>query len=182
MMGEHQEKGKSLLPAIECLLFMAESPVSSHELSQILEIPPEEVDGLIGILQQEYANRGLQIVTVAGGYQMCTRPEYADLVAKLFPPPKFRLSRPALETLAIIAYKQPITRPEIEALRGVNSDAVVGTLIERGLIRPCGRKKAPGRPVLYATTDDFLSHFGLGGLSDLPELPGDLQEPEREEQ
>lgn len=113
---------------------------------------------------------------------MCTRSQYADLVAKLFPPPKFRLSRAALETLAIIAYKQPITRPELEAIRGVDSDAVVSTLVERGLVRASGRKKAPGRPILYATTDAFLTHFGLAVLSDLPELPEDLQEPEREAQ
>ena len=102
--------------------------------------------------------------------QVCTRPEYGPSVAKLHKPERFRLSRAALETLAIVAYKQPVTRPEVDAIRGVNSDSVLDTLTQYELVREAGRKEAPGRPLLYRTTENFLGHFGLDSVDDLPRL------------
>ena len=113
---------------------------------------------------------GMQIIEVAGGFELVTRPEYADYVARLHQPPKLRLSPAAMETLAIVAYRQPVTRPEIEQLRGVNSDSVVSTLLEHGLICERGHKEAPGKPMLYGTTDTFLNLFGLLSLDALPDL------------
>lgn len=159
-----------LLGALECLLFAAADPLTPAELAEMLEVEPARVAELAAELTHRCAGRGLQIVQVAGGYQMCTRPEYGRFIARLHEPERFRLSRAALETLAIVAYRQPATRPEIEAIRGVNVDGVISTLLQYRLIRECGRKDAPGRPMLYGTTEDFLQHFGLNTVRDLPEL------------
>ncbi|MDH7480412.1 MAG: SMC-Scp complex subunit ScpB [Armatimonadota bacterium] len=155
---------------LECMLFVSPQPLIVRQVAQSLEIDEGEVERAIHELRLDYNGRGLQIVRIAGGYQMCTRPEYADYIAKLLKPERVRLSRAALETVAIIAYRQPITAPEIEAIRGVNSDGVLHTLLERGLIKQVGRKETVGRPILYATTEEFLNHFGLNDLSELPEL------------
>jgi segregation and condensation protein B len=149
---------------------MAAEPIPSAELAEILEVTPAAADELAVELASIYEGGGIQVVRVAGGYQTATRPEYGQFVAKLHKPERFRLSRAALETLAIIAYKQPITRPEIEAIRGVNSDSPVDTLSQYELICEVGRKEAPGRPVLYRTTDSFLGTFGLNSVDDLPHL------------
>jgi len=125
---------------------------------------------MIEELGASYEGRGLQISRIAGGYQLVTRPEYGPSVAKLHKPERFRLSRAALETLAIVAYKQPVTRPEIEAIRGVNSDSPLDTLLQYQLLCEAGRKDTPGRPVLYRTTENFLGHFGLDSIADLPQL------------
>ena len=173
-MDTHQPDAPSdeaLIAALECLLFMADRPLPPAELSEMLDCDPRRVSEAADRLTARYDGRGLQITRVAGGFQMCTRPEYAEIVAKLHEPHRFRLSRPALETLAIIAYRQPITRPEMEALRGVNCDSVVETLLERQLIHERGRRHTPGRPMTYGTTPEFLSQFGLDSLGDLPELP-----------
>jgi len=162
------EAGK--LAALEAVLFMAAEPLSEEELAEILEVPAEEVRRLTEELAGNYQGRGIQITRVAGGWQVCTRPEYGPFVARLHKPERFRLSRAALETLAIVAYKQPVTRPEIEAVRGVNSDSVLDTLLQYELVCEAGRKDAPGRPVLYRTTDNFLGHFGLNSIEDLPRL------------
>jgi len=162
--------GADLLGALECLLFAAADPLTPAELAEMLEVEPARVAELATELASRCAGRGLQIVQVAGGYQMCTRPEYGRFIARLHEPERFRLSRAALETLAIVAYRQPVTRPEIEAIRGVNVDGVISTLLQYRLIRECGRKDAPGRPMLYGTTEDFLQHFGLNTVRDLPEL------------
>ncbi len=137
------------------------------------------VEQAIHELRLDYAERGLQIIRIAGGYQMCTRPEYADFISALLKPERIRLSRAALETAAIVAYRQPVTQPEIESIRGVNSDAVLKTLLERNLIKQVGRRETVGRPILYATTDEFLNHFGLNDLSELPEL-AEPADPETE--
>ncbi|MBN1458479.1 MAG: SMC-Scp complex subunit ScpB [Armatimonadetes bacterium] len=158
------------MAALEAVLFMAAEPISSAELADILEVTPAGADELAADLASRYEGRGLQVVRIAGGYQTATRPEYGQFVAKLHKPERFRLSRAALETLAIVAYKQPITRPEIEAIRGVNSDSPVDTLSQYELICEAGRKDAPGRPVLYRTTDSFLGTFGLNSVDDLPHL------------
>lgn len=158
---------------IECLLFVAGEPLTAKELAKTTETDEAAVHGAVRLLRDRYAASGLQIVEIARGYQMATRPEYAPAVAKLLAPNANRLSRPALETVTIIAYRQPCTQAEIEAIRGVASDGVLKTLLEREMIKDAGRKPTPGRPILYATTDNFLHYFGLADLSDLPALDED---------
>ncbi len=158
------------LAALEAVLFMAAEPLEARELADILEVSRAECDNLLYALEQQYEYRGLQLSRIAGGYQVTTRPEYGSIVARLYKPERFRLSRAALETLAIIAYRQPVTRPEIEAIRGVNSDSPLDTLLQYELVCEAGRKDAPGRPMLYRTTDNFLGHFGLNSIEDLPGL------------
>jgi len=141
-----------------------------QHVAKSLNLDELDVERAMRELCLEFADRGLQIVRIAGGYQMCTRPEYAEFISVLLTPERARLSRAALETAAIIAYRQPITQPEIDAIRGVNSDTVLKTLLDRHLIRQAGRRETVGRPILYATTDEFLNYFGLNELSELPEL------------
>lgn len=165
--------GAGLPRMIECLLFVAGEPLSVRELARTTETDAEAVHAAVRALRDRYAVSGLQIVEIAGGFQMATRPEFAPAVGRLLAPHANRLSRPALETVAIIAYRQPCTQADIEAVRGVASDGVLKTLLERGLIREAARKATPGRPILYATTDDFLHYFGLADLGDLPLLDED---------
>lgn len=161
---------EKLKPVLECMLFVTPQPLMIDHVAKSLQMDEASIEQAIHELRLEYADQGLQIVRIAGGYQMCTRPEYSEHVSKLLKPERARLSRAALETVAIIAYRQPITQPEIEAIRGVNSDGVVRTLMERNLIMQVGKRETPGRPMLYATTEEFLNHFGLNDLSQLPEL------------
>jgi len=163
-------KDGGLKRALECMLFVSPQPLSTKHIAESLEMDEADVESAVHELRLEYADRGLQILRIAGGYQMCTRPEYSDWISRLLKPERARLSRAALETVAIIAYRQPITQPEIDAIRGVNTDAVLKTLFDRGLVRHVGRKETVGRPILYATSDEFLNYFGLNDLSDLPEL------------
>jgi len=165
----------SKVAALECLLFVAREPVPPERLAQVLNLSLTELEAALEGLRQALEGRGLQILTIAGGYRLGTRPEYAEVVEAFLTPPPTRLSDSALETLAIVAYRQPITRPEIEAIRGVSSHATLQTLLERGLVIIQGRKPAPGRPLQYGTTQKFLDHFGLHDLSDLPELGEDLK-------
>jgi segregation and condensation protein B len=156
---------------IEALIFASSEPLKGKEIASILGLTEETVKELIRDLQQEYQDkrRGIQIIEVAEGYQFLTNPEYASYVEKLKKVPRQpTLSQAALETLAIIAYKQPITRAEIETLRGVRVDSSLSTLLERGLIQEAGRKDGPGRPILYVTTTAFLKYFGLKTLDELP--------------
>ena len=135
----------------------------------------EESDAaaLLEDFRRSYVNGGgLQVVRVAGGYQLRTRPEFAPVGSAFLRPPARKISRQALETVAIIAYEQPVTQPEIDALRGVKSDGVIKTLLERELIREAGRKDAPGRPILYRTTEEFLQHFGLAESDGVTEAGG----------
>jgi segregation and condensation protein B len=168
--AQPSEPSISKLAALEAVLFMAADPLSIEEIAEILDIAAEQAELLTAQLSQSYQHRGLQLTRIAGGYQVSTRPEYGPYVAKLHAPERFRLSRAALETLAIVAYKQPVTRPEIEAIRGVNSDSPVDTLAQYQLICEAGRRDAPGRAILYRTTDNFLGHFGLNSVDDLPRL------------
>lgn len=163
---------------IEALLFAAGEPLSVLDLAQILGIEKENVTILVAQLIDDMSkeNRGLTIIEVAGGYQMCTKPELANTIEKLAHTQETRLSPAAIETIAIIAFKQPITKQEIEHIRGVKVDGVVNMLVERRLIKEVGRKEAIGRPILYGTTEDFLKCFGLRNLKDLPELPELLTE------
>lgn len=157
--------------AIECILFASGEPVRPEHLAEAAQVSLEIVAAALGILRAEFAGRGLEVQSVAGGYQLGTRPAYAEAVRRyLGAAAREPLSQAALETLAIIAYRQPITRPEIDALRGVRSDYILERLEERRLIRVVGRKETVGRPMLYATTEAFLRHFGLGDVQDLPPL------------
>lgn len=156
---------------IECLLFVAKEPLNLKNLSEILELPPAEVKEIVEALKKDYesAKKGMILKEIARGYQFCTRPEFAPYIEKLYKPQgSYGLSNAALETLAIIAYKQPITRGEIELLRGVKVDRAVASLIGKNLIREAGRKEGPGHPLLFGTTDEFLKYFGLRDLKDLP--------------
>jgi segregation and condensation protein B len=159
---------------LEALLLAAGEPVSAQKLAGVLgeETRPTEVRELLAALEAEYAEagRGFRIEEVAGGFQLRTLPELAPWLQRLRPQPPLRLSRAALETLAIIAYKQPITRAELEHVRGVDVGAVVTSLLDRKLVRIAGHREVPGRPMLYATTRRFLEVFGLASLSDLPTL------------
>jgi len=158
--------------AIECLLFVSKEPVSVKNLAQILEVSEEDCHALVRELQQEYLKqeRGIQLREIANGFQMSTRSEFAPYIEQLYKPQtSYGLSRAALETLAIIAYKQPITRAEVEAIRGVKIDSSLGTLVEKNLVREMGRKDGPGRPMLFGTTPAFLKYFGLRDLVELPD-------------
>ena len=155
---------------IECLLFASNEPINSAKLAEVVGVPEQRITVLIDQLQQRLEGRGLCLVELAGGYNLATRPEYADFVERLLEPEPERLSVAALETLAIIAYRQPVTRPEIDEFRGVNSSGVVNTLLEKGLVEVAGRKQAPGRPFLLRTTSHFLNSFGLRDLDELPRL------------
>jgi segregation and condensation protein B len=164
---------------IEALLFASARPLKVAEICRIAkELGSHEIERLIRQLKEEYeqASRGFQIREIAGGYEMATDPKFSPWVQKLEKEKRARqATQSALETLAILAYRQPITRLEIEDLRGVDVSGVLGTLLEKGLVRIVGRKEVPGRPYLYGTTDKFLAHFGLKSLSDLPPI-GELRE------
>lgn len=176
---------RELMAILEAMLFVSPAPLSLDRLASVLcGGSKEEVERALHRLTEEYdqQGRGLQLVQVAGGYRCVTRAEYAPWIKRLErakPAPK--LSRSALEALAIIAYKQPIVRAEIEGIRGVETSGVLRTLLERKLVRMVGRKDVPGRPIMYGTTKFFLEHFGLRDLSELPPLREfkELGEPEQ---
>lgn len=158
--------------ALEALLFVAKDPLSLEKAAEIMEISTENVYELIEILQERYADAlsGLVLIELDNGYKIGTKPSLARYIEVLYKQPTQTLSNAALEVLSIIAYKQPITRGQIDFIRGVQSDTALSTLVEKGLVKEVGRKDSPGRPILYATTDAFLLHFGLKSLNDLPEL------------
>ena len=158
---------------IESLLFVADSPLTIQRLGEVLEgAEKEDVRSILDELQAELENsrRGVRLVEVAGGYQLRTAKVNADWVKKFLGGRPARMGRATLETLAIIAYRQPITRAEIEAIRGVDVDGVINTLLDRSLIRAVARKDVPGRPFLYGTTPEFLQLFNLKDLTHLPTL------------
>jgi len=159
---------------LESLLFITKKPVTLDELNAVIGVDRQLIEKSIHELLFEYETRGVNLAKIAGGFQMVTNPGNAGFVDKLIHSPILTtLSNAALETLAIIAYKQPITRLTIENIRGVNSDGVVQTLLEKKLIDEVGRSEGLGRPILYATTVEFLRHFGLKDLSDMAPLPTD---------
>ena len=179
----------TLTRVIEALLFSAQKPLSIREIATAIKgaeddpagagrnefsrVREPEVAAALEQLKVEYTEqqRPFQLIEKAEGWRLATDPKYAQWVRQLFPPPKrARLSAPALETLAIIAYRQPITRADVEAVRGVNIDGVLQTLLEHGLVRIAGRAEVPGRPLLYETTQFFLDHFGLRNLDELPNV------------
>lgn len=159
---------------IEALLFIAEEPLTIKDIQAVLpEADENTIHTLLIELQNEYNlnERGLRIIELANGYRMCTRAEVADFLAKFKQvKTETKLTKAALETLAIIAYQQPITRAEIEYIRGVDSSGVLHSLLEKKFIKIVGRKETLGRPILYGTTDQFLDRFGLKNLEELPKL------------
>jgi len=163
----------SIKSILEALLFINEKPIEVNELAEVLEINRKEINSSLEELSVDYKNRssGICIVKVAGGYQMCSAPDNETWVKKMYQErSKQKLSTASLETLAVIAYKQPATRVEIEAIRGVNADNMVRKLSELGLIKIAGRKDVVGKPFLYITTRKFLEYFGINTLKDLPKL------------
>ena len=159
--------------AIEGILFAAGEPVKAAKLAAVLETDIETVEEAVKLLRYNYdtEERGMMIIDIDDGYQLCSRPDYYNYIQLILGEQRRQaLSNAAMETLAIIAYKQPITKGQIEYIRGVNSDAAVNRLVERGLIEEVGRLDAPGRPILYRTTQNFLRCFGLSTPRDLPPL------------
>jgi segregation and condensation protein B len=163
---------------IEAVLFAAPGAVSLQQLAEALEASAAEVEESLKALDRKLqSGRGIRLQRHEGRYQLTTAPEVAEEVEKFLGlEATARLSRAALETLAIIAYRQPITRPGVDAIRGVNSDGVIKSLLSKGLIQEVGRTDGPGRPILYGSTQDFLQHFGINSLEDLP--PFELLEQE----
>lgn len=160
------------IAALEALLFVAKEPLSIAKLAEILEVSPENVSELLEILRERYqaADSGLILIEVEKNYRLGTKPEMARYIEILYKQPASALSNAALEVLSIVAYKQPITRGEIDFIRGVQSDRALATLVDKGLVQEVGRKDGPGRPILYGTTEAFLIHFGLKSLAELPNL------------
>jgi len=164
----------NLKSAVEALIFASDKPATIEQIKKVLSLPDSgSVRKIVEELKAEYEtqNRGLRIIEIAGGFQMIASTVFSPFLKKLY---KYRfsdkLSKPALESLAIIAYKQPLTKSEIESLRNVNVDGVMKSLLDKNLIRICGRKKIPGRPFVFGTTRLFLEHFGLKSLDDLPKM------------
>jgi segregation and condensation protein B len=166
-------KPEAIVALVESLLFASPEPVSTKRLAEVMEVDLKTVEIALESLQNLYSqpNRGLEVLELATGFTLATRRFFAPWVEKLVQPRANSLSQAALETLAIIAYRQPITRSEIESIRGVNVEGVLTTLLERGLVRQVGRKEGPGRPLIYGTSPTFLETFGLKSLDDLPPLP-----------
>ena len=171
---------------IEALLFSSDRPLTLEQFRSILDnLETNEIRKLLEELKSEYeiTNRGVRLTEVAGGFQMVTSPDFAMFLKKLYKHRRVeKLSKPALETLAMIAYKQPVTRLEIESLRNVNADGVISGLLDKDLIRIAGRKKAPGRPFVYGTTRQFLEYFGLKSLEELPKIENFQVPPNIEEE
>ncbi len=167
-----------MLSALEAVLFASGEPISVAELAAILQLEKPQVWELLSALQQSYESeeRGLMLRETAGSYQLVTKPVHYALLTKLAHKKEVRLTNAGMETLAIVAFNQPVTRAEMEAIRGVKVDRVLNNLLDLGLVMEAGRKKALGNPILYATTDKFLTTFGISSLKDLPlikQLPED---------
>ena len=159
-----------VLPAVEALLFVASEPLDTKRIAKLTGADERAVALALQTLEERYSSGGIVLREVAGGYRLATSSAVRDVVEAYLLPPKTSLSTPALETLAIVAHMQPVTKGEIEAIRGVNSDSVVSTLTDRSLIVEAGRKDVVGRPMTYKTTSFFLESFGLRSLDDLPQL------------
>jgi segregation and condensation protein B len=160
-----------LVDTLEALLFSAVAPASLNALAVALELTEGQIEQGLEILETRLSQKGaIQLVKIAGGYQLSTKPEFSDSIAKFLKPQRQRLSRSLMEVLAIIAYKQPITQAEVDQVRGVQSDYGVRQLLEKRLVQEAGRKQTAGRPFLYATTQQFLHQFNLVDLNQLPPL------------
>ena len=169
--GEKPENSLSLSARIEALLFVAPGPVTPAQLASALGASVAEIDSGLLELEELLLQRALRLQNHRGRYQLTTAPEAAPLIETFLNlESTFRMTRAALETLAIIAYQQPVTKPHIDAIRGVNSDTVLRNLLSKGLVEEAGRAEGPGRPIFYTTSAEFLQHFGLNKLEDLPSL------------
>lgn len=176
--------GFNIKPILESLFFVSDSPIRLEVLVEILpELSKEDILEGIRQIQAEYGDpsKGIELLEIAGGYQFRTKPGWAEWVNRLKKTKAVKLSQAALETLAIVAYRQPVIRPTVEEIRGVDSGSVLHTLMERGLIKMMGRKDLPGRPIVYGTSKAFLELFSLGSLSDLPKLQEVQPPPAAEE-
>ena len=167
---------------IESLLFVAEGPVSIAQIAAALNTSPKQIKRALLDLENLYQERGLQIQNLRGRVQLTTNPKAASSIEQFLGlESQQRLTSAALETLAIIAYRQPVTRPQIDGIRGVNSDSVIKNLIFKGLIEDIGRSEGPGRPILYGTTSSFLQHFGISSLKELPPIDEEEDQPQIEQ-
>ena len=179
--GENSETELSLSVKLEALLFVAAEPVTPAQLAVALDVAPSVVERGLNELGASLATRGLRLQRHAGRVQLTTAPQLAELIERFLGlEATTHLSRAALETLAIIAYQQPVTRPQIDSIRGVNSDSMMKSLLNKGLILESGRADGPGRPILYSTTPEFLQHFGLNSILEMPPL-APVARPEDEE-
>ena len=184
-------KDKKSMAALEAILFAMGEPVSLQVLARALEINLSAASEVVEMLKESYKReeRGIQLIELDGSYQLCTKPQYYEnLITVAATPEKPVLTDTLLETLSIVAYRQPVTKAEINRIRGVSSDHAVSRLVEYGLIREAGRLNAPGRPMLFATTQEFLRRFGMDSLEQLPETPeaeptaGEAMESEQEKE
>jgi segregation and condensation protein B len=163
-----------LTALVEAILFVSPEPISANQIGSLLDLPPREIKNAFDELEVLYANRGIRLQFHNNKVQITSAPEAATVLENLLNLETTSiLSQAALETLSIIAYQQPITRPQIDFIRGVNSDGVLRTLLNKGLIDDVGRAEGPGRPILYSTTPEFLKYFGLGSYEELPPLDFD---------
>lgn len=175
---QNTETDLPLSVKLETLLFVAAEPASTSQLAEALDVSVSVVERGLNELDASLSSRGLRLQRHAGRVQLTTAPQLAELIERFLGlEMTSHLSRPALETLAIIAYQQPVTRPQIDAIRGVNSDGMMKSLLHKGLILESGRADGPGRPILYSTTPEFLQHFGLNSILEMPPLA----KPEEEE-
>ena len=180
--GEHddqmrfaiEEDAKTLFTEIEALLFVCSEALSIKQIAKLCKVDEKNVAAALQHITEQYAERGIVVREIAGGYRFATSSRVREVVEAYMLPPKTHLSAPALETLAIVAYMQPVTKSEIEAVRGVSADSVVTTLLERQFLAEAGRKEVVGRPILYRTTPEFLEAFGLRSLTELPALPAEV--------
>jgi segregation and condensation protein B len=159
-----------LVPALEAILFVADRPLATTELAELAEITPAAVEAALADLTVALDGRGIRLQQLEGRWQLTTAPEVADRVRRYAERAEGRLSPAAVEALAVVAYQQPVTRGDVERVRGVDSDSVIRSLLHRRLIAEVGRRDTPGRPILYSTTFTFLERFGLEGLEELPPL------------
>jgi segregation and condensation protein B len=174
MVPDLSKNDRELKAKLEALLLIAPGPVTPGQLATALEIQTAEVEAGLTSLAADYQERGFRLQRHAGQVQLTAAPEMAPLIERFLGlEATTQLSRAALETLAIIAYQQPVTRPQVDAIRGVNSDGVLKSLLSKGLVQEVGRGEGPGRPILYSTTPEFLQHFGLSSVNELPPLTED---------
>jgi segregation and condensation protein B len=177
--GEHSDIELPLFVKLEALLFVAAEPVTTAQLATALDIAPSVVERGLNELDASLKPRGLRLQRHAGRFQLTTAPQLTELIERFLGlEATTHLSRAALETLAIIAYQQPVTRPQIDSIRGVNSDSMMKSLLSKGLILESGRADGPGRPILYSTTPEFLQHFGLNSILEMPPLAKPEEEAE----
>jgi segregation and condensation protein B len=181
--GEVFETELPLSAKLEALLFVAPEPVTTAQLAAALDVSPSVVERGLHELDAALATRGLRLQRNAGRFQLTTAPQLAELIERFLGlEATTHLSRAALETLSIIAYQQPVTRPQIDAIRGVNSDSMMKSLLHKGLILESGRADGPGRPILYSTTPEFLQHFGLNSILEMPPLAKPEEEGENHDE